>query len=253
MSLQATRRTFAIATSCLFLGARPTAAQVNNKGATESLYEGVLGTSLIGMTLSQPRGGQGQVTGHYFYGKVLKDIALSGSLQSGRLMLKEPGGGTFALEFVGNGSGEPGKPLDFGNSIGLTGTWTLGGKRLEVTLGNTANRVVGGRRYEQITNESDEAFEARVQGFHTAVLAGDRVAAAGFVQYPLRVNAAGKSRQIASAEQFQAAWDQIFTAACLDALKESLPHDMFVSKGQAMIGNGVAWFGPKGAAVINIP
>jgi len=146
-------------------------AQAPAAGRTEALYEGVLGTSLIGMTLVAPKGAEGRLAGHYFYGKFLKDIPLTGSFQGGRLTLREAGGGTFTLELVGNGTGG-GKPLDFSNSIGLAGAWTQGGKRLDVTLGNTANRPAGGRRYEQVTKETDEEFEARVQGFHRAVLAG---------------------------------------------------------------------------------
>ncbi|MEP6719884.1 MAG: hypothetical protein ABJA77_00445 [Variovorax sp.] len=227
-------------------------AQAQATGRTEALYEGVLGTSLIGMTLVAPRGADGRLTGHYFYGKFLKDIPLTGSFQGGRLTLREASGGTFTLDLVGNGTGG-GKPLDFSNSIGLTGVWTQGGKRLDVTLGNTANRQAGGRRYEQVTKETDEEFEVRVQGFHRAVLAGDRAEAARFVDFPLRVNQGGKGREIASAEQLHAAWDQVFTRACLNALKEALPHDMFVSNGRAMIGNGVAWFSANGAVAINVP
>ncbi len=231
------------------LGSR---AQALEAGRLEASYEGVLGTELIGMTLVVPRGAAGQLTGHYFRGKLLKDIPLTGSFQAGRLSLREAGGGTFALAFVDNGFAG-GKPLDFGNSIGLTGQWTQGATRLAVTLGNTGSRVAGGRRYAQVTRETDEAFEARVQGFHRAVLAGDRAAAASFVAFPLRVTTAGKSRQIASAEQLDAEWDRVFTPACLDVLKEALPHDMFVARGQAMIGNGVAWFGANGAVAINPP
>lgn len=237
-----------LATGWVFGGrAQPPAA-----GRLEASYEGVLGTELIGMTLVAPRGAAGPLTGHYFRGKLLKDIPLTGSFQAGRLNVREAGGGSFALAFVDNGTAG-GATLDFGNSIGLTGYWTLGATRLPVTLGNTGNRVAGGRRYAQVTRESDEAFEARVQGFHRAVLAGDRAAAASFVAFPLRVTAAGKSRQIASAEQLDAAWDQVFTPACLDVLKEALPHDMFVARGQAMIGGGVAWFGADGAVAINLP
>ena len=233
-------------------GACNVRAQAPSAGRQEVSYEGVLGTELMGMTLVTARGAAGPLTGHYFRGKTLKDVALTGSFQGGRLTLRDAGGGSFALEFVGNASAA-GKTLDFGNSIGITGHWTQGATRLEVTLGNTGSRNAGGRRYAQVTRESDEAFEARVQGFHRAVLAGDRVAAAGFVAFPLRVTAAGKSREIASAEQLDAAWDQIFTPACLDVLKEALPHDMFVARGQAMIGNGVAWFGAGGAVAINVP
>lgn len=236
--------------------AQPAAAP----GRTESMYEGVLGTGAIGMTIVQPRGGETALTGHYFAARVLKDIPLTGSLQGGRLTLREPEGGSFVLEFVGTGLG-PGKAPDFNTSIGLTGVWTQGSKRLDVTLGASGTRRAGGRRYEQVTTEADAAFEARVQAFQAAVLAGDRAAATGFVQFPLRVNSgkssgnakAPKTRQIASDEQLAATWDQVFTPACIAVLKEALPHDMFVAKGQAMLGNGLLWFAANGLVAVNLP
>ena len=41
--------------------------------------------------------------------------------------------------------------------------------------------------------------------------------------------------------------------ACLDAFRNAMPHDMFVRNGQAMLGDGVAWFGAKGVQTINVP
>jgi hypothetical protein len=46
---------------------------------------------------------------------------------------------------------------------------------------------------------------------------------------------------------------RIFTTACVDAFKDAMPHDMFVRNGQAMLGDGVAWFGDKGAQSIDVP
>jgi hypothetical protein len=109
------------------------------------------------------------------------------------------------------------------------------------------------RWYESVTSESDAAFEARVQGFYKAVLAGDSKAAAQYVDFPLRVNRNGKSRTIHSAAELSAQWKQIFTPACDGAFRDAMPHDMFVRNGQAMLGDGVAWFGAKGAQAINIP
>ncbi|MEJ8857772.1 hypothetical protein WKW79_24585 [Variovorax robiniae] len=218
----------------------------------EFLYEGALGTDAIGMTLVPAKGAEGQLTGHYFLGKALTDIPLTGSQQAGRLLLLEPGGGVFDLELVGAGNGG-GPPPEIGNSIGATGTWTQAKRRLDVTLGNTGKRESSARRYEKVTSETDAAFEARVQDFHKAVLASEKAEAARFVDYPLKVKQGGKTRQIANAEQLVAGWDQVFTKPCIEALKVALPHDMFVANGQAMMGSGVIWFGAKGAAVINLP
>jgi hypothetical protein len=216
-------------------------------------YTGTLGEARIGLTLLVNDSGAIQ-GGHYFYAKYLKDIPLSGSFANGRVTLNESGGGVFTLAFKGNGS-ENGKPLDFNNSVGLQGAWTNAGKSLPVKLDSASADVVQGnsRWYEDVTQESDAAFEARVQGFRTAVLAGDHAAAARYVEFPLRVNSGGKSRTIRIAAQLSAQWGSIFTLQCVSALKNAVPHDMFVRNGQAMLGDGVAWFGPKGAQAINIP
>jgi hypothetical protein len=109
------------------------------------------------------------------------------------------------------------------------------------------------RWYKDVTSESDSAFEAKVQGFYKAVLSGDRATAARYVDFPLRVNHNGKSRTVHSEAELSAQWNEIFTPACIDAFRQAIPHDMFVHNGQAMLGDGVAWFGAKGAQVINVP
>ena len=223
-------------------------------GATLSRItcDGTLGPARIGMTLVVDSAGAFQ-RGHYYYARYLKDIQLTGSVENGKLVLRGPDGGTFTLAFKGNGS-ENGQPLNFENSVGLDGNWTNGTKSLPVTLGfNFVTVANGSRWYEQVTDESDAAFEARVQDFRRAVLNGNRAAAARYVDFPLRVNFNRKSRIVRSAAQLAAQWDSIFTPQCLNALKKSIPHEMFVRNGQAMLGDGVAWFGAKGAQVINIP
>jgi len=32
-----------------------------------------------------------------------------------------------------------------------------------------------------------------------------------------------------------------------------VPHDMLVRNGQVMLGDGLAWFGAKGAVALNLP
>lgn len=197
----------------------------------------------------------GAVTGgHYFYAKHLKDIPLKAGTQGTGIILYEPEGGQFALRFKGNGS-EAGKPLNFQNSVGMKGRWMKGASSYPVELqmeGNTEG-LVNTRWYEDVTSESDAAFEAKVQSFYKAVLSRDHTAAARFVDFPLRINRSGKSRTIRTAAELSAKWNQIFTPACIDAFKNAMPHDMFVRNGQAMLGDGVVWFGPKGAQFINVP
>ncbi len=228
------------------------AAVAQDSTPTQISYEGTLGAARIGLTLIAK--GTSITGGHYFYAKYLTDIPLTGSIQPGTLTLKGSDGGAFALKFVGNGS-EGGKPLDFNNSVGLEGTWSKDGKSLPVKLdmGGQSPVSKSGRWYEQITDESDAAFEARAQGFYKAVLAGDRSVAAKYVDFPLRINQNCKSHMVRTAAELSAQWEKIFTPAYLDMLKKDMPHDMSVVKGQAMLGAGDVWFTSKGASALNLP
>lgn len=227
--------------------AQPTA------NVTRVIFEGTIGQNRIGMTLLVSPAGA--VTGgHYFYANDLKDIPLRAGTQGTGLVLYGPNGGQFALQFKGNVR-EAGKPLNFHNSTGMEGRWMEGARSYPVKLQMEAitEGPANARWYRNVTGESDAAFEAKVQSFYKAVLSGDRSAAADFIDFPLRVNHAGKGRTIRSAAQLSAQWKQIFTPACVAAFKNAIPHDMFVRNGQAMLGDGVVWFGSKGAQSINIP
>lgn len=216
-------------------------------------YTGSVGQSRIGLTLLV--NSAGVITGgHYFYAKDLKDIPLTAGTQSTGIVLFEPEGGQFALRFKGNGS-EGGKPLDFHNTVGMEGRWMKNDSSYPVVLRmqQSFEGLANARWYEGVTSESDAAFEAKVQCFYKAVLAGDRATAVRYIDFPLRVNQNGKGRIFRTAAEVSAQWNQIFTPACIDAFRQAMPHDMFVRNGQAMLGDGVAWFGAKGAQVINIP
>jgi len=238
-----------LALLCLALAA----AHAQETGSTTQIsYEGTLGPARIGLTVvvkSDAVSG-----GHYFYAKYLTDIPLTGSSRPGALALQGQDGGVFALRFVGNGS-EAGKPLDFQNSVGLEGTWSKDGKTLPVKLtsGGQSPVPASGRWYEMVTDQSDAAFEAKVQGFYKAALAGNRAATARYVSFPLRVNRKGKSRMIHNAAELTAQWETIFTPAYLASLKKDMPHDLSIIQGQAMLGNGQAFFSDKGATALNIP
>jgi hypothetical protein len=238
------------AAACLLFVAELVATQAPAKVELVQ-YSGTLGQSRIGLTVQVENGRA--TGGHYFYQKYLKDIPLTAKQDNGTLQLKEAGG-EFRLHFKGDGS-EARAPLTFENSIGLDGTWTSsdGARSLPVSL--TGQTVLptseDGRRYSDVTAESDARFEKRVQAFYRAVLAGNRSEAAQFVSYPLRVN--GKHpRTIRSRAQLLAAWDSIFTPAFLARLRNDLPHDMFVHQGMAMLGDGDVWFDAKGAAALNV-
>ncbi len=148
-------------------------------------YEGHLGDARIGLTVK--REGNKIVGGHYFYQRYLRDIPITGATENSHITLAESGGGTFHLHFVGNGS-EKGQPLDFDNSVGVEGTWTdtTGQKTYPVSLRGTTigDSTDEGHRYRDVTNESDEAFEGRVQSLIRAVLRNDKAIVAQLIQLP---------------------------------------------------------------------
>lgn len=216
-------------------------------------YTGIMGQSRVGLTLVV--NADNAITGgHYFFANDLKDIPLKAGTQGSGLMLYGPDGGQMALRFKGNGS-DTGQTLTLENSTGLEGRWMKDDSSypIELQMEGMSEGLLNSRWYQDVTSESDAAFENRVQCFTRAVLAGDRAATARYVNFPLRVNHNGKSSTIASAAELSTRWKRVFTPACLDAIRNAVPHDMFVRNGQAMLGDGVVWFGPKGAAAINVP
>ncbi|KGM32346.1 hypothetical protein [Inquilinus limosus] len=250
--MQHVQRWSAAALLALLVG---TSAGLAQAADAESFnFEGTLGPTRVGMTLVV-QDGKIAAPSHYFYQKHLTDIPLTGDAAKG-VTLTEPGGGTFALQFKGNGSNGS-DPLTFDNSVGLTGTWTgKDGKALPVALdltGNAGPTAPGERWYQDLTSESDAAFEAKVQGFYTTVMAGDRAGAANFVHFPLTVNVTAKEHlRITSPDQLNAHWDKIFTPAWLKQAGTALPHDLAVIDGMAALGSGLAYFSDKGVETINV-
>jgi hypothetical protein len=237
--------------SFLCLALWPAHAQQSDS-ATQVSYTGTLGQARIGLTVIVKS--NAIAGGHYFYARYLTDIPITGSIQPGALTLQGQDGGRFALKFVGNGS-EAGKPLDFENSVGLEGAWSKDGRSLPVKLAaeGQSPAPAEGRWYGMVTDRSDAAFEAKVQHFYNAALAGDRAAAAEYISFPLRVNHNGKSRMIQTAAELSAQWETIFTPAYIAALRKDMPHDLSIVQGQAMLGDGQAFFDDKGATALNIP
>lgn len=226
-------------------------AQDAPKGLGTWGLSGKVGAYPVGMQVTV-RGGRDFVSGHYFYVRTLIDIPLTGGMEGDTLTLKEPSGGVFRLHFVSNVPGRK-ETLNFDNSTSLSGTWTQGAKTLPVEIG-LDSEYGGGRRerhYEQVTDEPDAVFEARVGGFLKAVLKGDRATAARFVAYPLLVKDGDGARTIRNKAEFLARWDKIFTPKFVAKLRTAVPHEMFVRQGSAMIGDGDIWFDAKGAKVFN--
>jgi hypothetical protein len=233
------------------IGGVPAFAQ-NSAGINGVTLQGTLGGIRIGMAL-QINNLNVVERAHYFYARSLRDIPLTGNVDGSTVRLHEAGGGSFILKFRGNGS-EGGRALNLSNSVGLDGTWSDGTQSLPVRLDFESrwDSAPGLRWYANLTDESDAAFEARVRGFRTSVLKGDREAAAKYVDFPLRVNYP-RTHVVRSAAQLSAEWDEIFTPVFVKALRATIPHDMFVHNGQAMLGDGLVWFNATGATAINPP
>lgn len=247
----------AFAIKAAALGLAATLALVSSAGAEDPPkglgtfgMNGKVGTYPIGMQLTV-RDHRDFVSGHYFYVKSLTDIPLTGGVDGDTLTLREPGGGTFRLHLVTNASAR-GQALSFYNSTGLAGTWTQGARTLPVEIGfsTSYDGPPRARHYGEITDGSDADFEARAGKFLKAAVRGDRAAAAGAVSYPLRVNG-DRPKTIRDKAELLAQWDTIFTPKLVAALREAVPHEMFVRQGLAMAGDGVVWFDAKGAKVIN--
>lgn len=81
-----------------------------------------------------------------------------------------------------------------------------------------------------------DAFAA----LQTAVKEGDAEAVAALVAYPLVVNV-GPRREIASPEEFVAAYDKIMTKEIVDAVTEQAYEKLLVNDDGMMFGNGQVW------------
>ncbi|PHY12682.1 hypothetical protein CSW58_10970, partial [Caulobacter sp. B11] len=219
-------------------------------GLSTNGLSGKVGAYPVGMQLTI-RDHRDFVSGHYFYVRTLINIPLTGRMEGDTLTLQEPGGGVFRLHLVSNVPGRK-ETLTFYNSTSLAGTWTQGAKTLPVELGLTGgyDGPPRARHYEEMTDEPDAVFEARVGRFLKAVVRGDRAAAAQAVSYPLLVNGA-RPRTVRNRAELLARWDSIFTPAFVADLRNAVPHEMFVRQGMAMVGDGDVWFDAKGAKVIN--
>ncbi len=216
--------------------------------------EGKVGPYRVGMTLVV-RDHTRIEGGHYFYASKLTDIPLDGQAEDETVTLQEPGGGAFRLHLVSNDSAR-GQALTFYNSTGLQGDWALGAKTLPVALAMTSGRFgpLPVHWYEDVTEDADTVYEARVRTFLHAVITGDRAAAARGVSYPLQINADAPGKRplmIRSRAQLLSNWNRIFTPALIARLKDAVPHEMFVHQGQVMVCDGTLWFDGMGAKVIN--
>jgi hypothetical protein len=226
-------------------------AQVPKCDRPESMEaRGTIGPYRIGLNYTVCRNTE-LVAAHYFYASQLKNVPLTGTVRGESVALQGTDGSTFRLHFVGNGSNGD-QPLTFYNSIGLRGSWSLGGRDLPTELQfehSTENPEQ--RLYSQVTSQSDAAFETMVKSAQEAILKGDPNAASKYIHFPLKVNAEPRSFSIGSQTELQRHWSQIFTDDFLAKLRNDVPHEMLVHDGEAMLGDGELWFDDRGLVTVN--
>ena len=217
---------------------------------TEQMLIGQVGPYGVGVHLTI-RGSNIVLAGHYYYAKKPIDIPLTGLVTGESVMLREPGGGVFNLHFE-TSDRTARRPLDFGTSTALVGSWSGSGRVFPVRLRfDFSGGAQGISRYQGITDEPAELFEARVRRFLRGATTGDRAEAASAVSYPLRVSGA-RPMIVRNRVQLLDNWTRIFTPCYTAVLRTAVPHEMFVRNGSAMVANGAAWFASKGASVLNV-
>ena len=172
-------------------------------------------------------------------------------MEGDRLVFHGDDGSRFDLHFeTVSPTSKP--PLTFYNSTSLVGTWTKGATTLPVTLGmNLSGGPQGASRYEDVTKEPAEVFEARARHFINGALSGNKVETASATSFPLNI---GDRRDfVHTRQELFRRWREIFTPCLLSHLKLAVPHEMFVHDGFAMVSNGTVWFDAKGATSIDTP
>lgn len=167
------------------------------------------------------------------------------------LVLRGDDGSTFNLHFETVSSASK-PPMTSDNSTSLVGTCTKGTTTLPVTPGmDLIGGPQGASRYEDVTKESANVFEAIARHFIYGALSGDKIKAASATSFPLNI---GSSRGLVRTRQgLFRRWDEIFTPCVLSRLKLAVPHEVFVHDGLAMVSNGTVWFDAKGASSIDTP
>lgn len=243
----------------LFLGSarRARASDEDRKNYRELMeYVGDLGVnSVIRLTIQKQ--GQ-QISGVYFFKKTLKDIALEGEYITDRdIVLHEIdkdgiAGATFSLTFAEKdprGHFSSDRPLT--DEI-LTGSWSNADNTEShpVYLYLMGERFLakGDTRYSVAGSTNDALAEKNAQSFYSAVLRGNRLLAAKYVDFPLSFNLKGRPTQARTARDFLHDYDSIFTKNFVERISAGIPHNMWASDQGIRLGDGEVWFDGKGKA-----
>ncbi len=98
-----------------------------------------------------------------------------------------------------------------------------------------------------------EAYRALFAEVQEALAKKDRAKVAKLFEYPLRVNST-KPITFRNEAALVKAYDQVFTAAVLAAVRVAEPAVVFCRNGEGMLGDGVLWatMSAKGARLVTI-
>lgn len=233
------------------------ASDEDRKGYRELLeYIGDVGVnSVIRVTIEK----QGQhLSGTYFYKRTLKDITLEGEYITDRdIVLHELdshgiAGATFSLTFAekdprGHFTGD--QPL---KEEVLTGSWSNSDNTVShpvyLYLIGERELAKGETRYTVAGSTNDALAEKNAQAFYFAVLKGNRLLAAKYVDYPLFFNLDRKQAQARNSREFLRDYNSIFTKDFVSRVAEGIPHNMWASDQGIRLGNGEVWFDGSGKA-----
>jgi len=226
----------------------------------EAEYLGTLeGDQTIGLTLVHDP--DKRLHGVYFYRKYLTDIPVEGEFTGERdIVLREHNSdgslrGTFQLHFAEH---DPRYQLenspDLNHEI-LLGTWTdAKGSRsrpilLDMQTMWDTDVMAAGREHPYA---STPELEQNVKVFYSAVLKGDKLLAASYADYPLRINAA-RVRIVHSKAEFLRFYSQIFTKKYVTRIGQAIPHHIWGNVDGWMIADGAVWFDETGkVTVLNV-
>lgn len=88
--------------------------------------------------------------------------------------------------------------------------------------------------------------EARrfLKALKSAVRQDDKAAVAALADYPIGVDAGGKTLTLEDAEAFSAHYAEFMTPALVKLIEGATLDGLFANYQGAMIGNGALWFGP---------
>lgn len=97
--------------------------------------------------------------------------------------------------------------------------------------------------YEVAGIDDPAAFHQFFFTFQQAVKNNDKKAVSSMIDYPLNVNADGKTYKITNAARFIAKYDSVMTPEVKRTLAYAIEDDLFVSWRGVMVGSGELWFG----------